>query len=68
MVPSVGTQLPDDPDMPELEDIIYFDDDDDVGTEANFNNLETSITVSPILTIRVYKDHHVSQIIGDLSS
>nr|GEX73142.1 hypothetical protein [Tanacetum cinerariifolium] len=62
-----ASQLPDDPDMLELEDIIYFDDDDDVGTEANFNNLETSITVSPILTIRVYKDHPVSQIIGDLS-
>nr|GEX92309.1 uncharacterized mitochondrial protein AtMg00810-like [Tanacetum cinerariifolium] len=28
----------------ELEDITYSDDEDDVGTEANFNNLETSIT------------------------
>nr|GEV03978.1 hypothetical protein [Tanacetum cinerariifolium] len=36
--------------------------------EADFNNLETSITVSLILTTRVYKDHPVSQIIGDLSS
>nr|GEW05451.1 putative ribonuclease H-like domain-containing protein [Tanacetum cinerariifolium] len=36
--------------------------------EADFNNLETSITVSPIPTRRVYKDHHVTQIIGDLSS
>nr|GEY05169.1 ribonuclease H-like domain-containing protein [Tanacetum cinerariifolium] len=35
---------------------------------ADFNNLETSITVSPIPTIRVHKDHHVIQIIGDLSS
>nr|GEW27362.1 uncharacterized mitochondrial protein AtMg00810-like [Tanacetum cinerariifolium] len=39
-----ASQLPDDPDMPELEDITYSDDEDDVGVEANFNNLETSIT------------------------
>nr|GEW62170.1 ribonuclease H-like domain, reverse transcriptase, RNA-dependent DNA polymerase [Tanacetum cinerariifolium] len=40
-----ASQLFDDPDMPELEDIIYSDDDNDVGTEADFNNLETSITM-----------------------
>nr|GFA49404.1 hypothetical protein [Tanacetum cinerariifolium] len=34
---------------------------------ADFNNLETSITVSPIPTSRVHKDHPVTQIIGDLS-
>nr|GEV29104.1 Gag-Pol polyprotein [Tanacetum cinerariifolium] len=51
-------QLPDDLDMPELEDITYFDDEDDVGAEADFNNLETSITVSPIPTTRVHEDHH----------
>nr|GEZ16967.1 retrovirus-related Pol polyprotein from transposon TNT 1-94 [Tanacetum cinerariifolium] len=43
-----ASQLPDDPDMPELEDITYSNDEDDVGAEADFNNLETSITVSPI--------------------
>nr|GEV37284.1 putative ribonuclease H-like domain-containing protein [Tanacetum cinerariifolium] len=59
-----ASQLPDDLDMPELEDITYSD---DVGAEADFNNLETSITVSPIPTIRVHKDHLVTQIIGDLS-
>nr|GEV04197.1 hypothetical protein [Tanacetum cinerariifolium] len=63
-----ASQLPDDPDMLELEDITYSDDEDDVGVEADFNNLETSITVSPIPTTRVHKDHHVTQIIGDLSS
>nr|GEW40723.1 hypothetical protein [Tanacetum cinerariifolium] len=63
-----ASQLYDDPDMPELEDITYSDDEDDVGAEADFNNLETSIIVSPIPTSRVYKDHHVTQIIGDLSS
>nr|GEU49392.1 putative ribonuclease H-like domain-containing protein [Tanacetum cinerariifolium] len=44
-----------------------IDDDEDVGVEADFSNLEISIHVSPILTIIVYKDHHVTQIIGDLS-
>nr|GFA05631.1 hypothetical protein [Tanacetum cinerariifolium] len=51
----------------ELEDITYFDDEDDVGAEADFNNLETSIIVSPIPTTRVHKDHLVKQTIGDLS-
>nr|GEZ25019.1 putative ribonuclease H-like domain-containing protein [Tanacetum cinerariifolium] len=63
-----ASQLPDDPDMPKLEDITYSNDEDDVGAEADFNNLETSITVSPIPTTRVHKDHHVTQIISDLSS
>nr|GEX15339.1 hypothetical protein [Tanacetum cinerariifolium] len=62
-----ASQFSNDPDMPELEDITYFDDEDDVGAEADFNNLETSITVSPIPVTRVHKDHPVSQIIGDLS-
>nr|GFB59359.1 putative ribonuclease H-like domain-containing protein [Tanacetum cinerariifolium] len=48
--------------------ITYSDDEEDVGAEADFTNLETTITVSPIPTTRVHKDHPVSQIIGDLSS
>nr|GEW51255.1 retrovirus-related Pol polyprotein from transposon TNT 1-94 [Tanacetum cinerariifolium] len=63
-----ASQLSDDLDMPELEDITYSDDENDVGTEADFNNLETSITVRPIPTTRIHKDHPISQIIGDLSS
>nr|GEU88412.1 ribonuclease H-like domain-containing protein [Tanacetum cinerariifolium] len=51
-----------------LEDITYSDDVEDVGAEADFTNLETTITVSPIPTTRVYKDHPMTQIIGDLSS
>nr|GEZ43044.1 putative ribonuclease H-like domain-containing protein [Tanacetum cinerariifolium] len=51
-----------------LKDITYFDNEDDVGAEADFNNLETTIIVSPNPTIRVHKDHLVTQIIGDLSS
>nr|GEW46687.1 uncharacterized mitochondrial protein AtMg00810-like [Tanacetum cinerariifolium] len=62
------SQYHDDPDMPALEDIVYSDDEEDVGVEANFSNLETSITVSPIPTTRVHKDHHVTQIISDLTS
>nr|GEX38237.1 putative ribonuclease H-like domain-containing protein [Tanacetum cinerariifolium] len=54
------SQLSDDPDMLELEDITYSDDKDDVGAEADFNNLETSITVSPIPITRVHKDHPVT--------
>nr|GEX21524.1 ribonuclease H-like domain-containing protein [Tanacetum cinerariifolium] len=62
------SQYPDDQDMPALEDIVYSDDEEDVGAEADFSNLETSINVSPILTTRVHKDHPVTQIIGDLTS
>nr|GEW25781.1 ribonuclease H-like domain-containing protein [Tanacetum cinerariifolium] len=61
------SQLPDNPDMLKIEDITYSDH-ENVGVEADFNNLETSITVSPIPTTRTHKDHLVSQIIGDLSS
>nr|GEY99754.1 hypothetical protein [Tanacetum cinerariifolium] len=62
------SQYTDDPNMPELEDITNSDDEEDVGAEANFTNLETNITVKPIPTTRVHKDHPVTQIIGDLSS
>nr|GEW24981.1 putative ribonuclease H-like domain-containing protein [Tanacetum cinerariifolium] len=57
------SQYPDNPDMPALEDITYSDDEEDVGAEADFSNLETNITVSPILTTRVHKDHPITQII-----
>nr|GFC26099.1 retrovirus-related Pol polyprotein from transposon TNT 1-94 [Tanacetum cinerariifolium] len=43
-----------------LEDIIYSDDEDVVGAEADFTNLESSIPVSPIPTTRIHKDHPVS--------
>nr|GFA30837.1 copia protein [Tanacetum cinerariifolium] len=54
--------------MPTLEDIMYLDDEEDVGAKVDFSNLETSIPVSPIPTTRVYKHHPITQIIGDLSS
>nr|GEU88607.1 putative ribonuclease H-like domain-containing protein [Tanacetum cinerariifolium] len=62
------SQYPDDPNMPALEDITYSNDEEDVGAEADFTNLETTITVSPISITRVHIYHPVSQIIGDLSS
>nr|GEX14409.1 hypothetical protein [Tanacetum cinerariifolium] len=61
------SNYPDDPDMPALLDIVYLDDEGDVGGEADLSNLETNIFVIPILTTRVHKDHHVTQIIGDLT-
>ncbi|GKC00888.1 hypothetical protein Tco_0987024, partial [Tanacetum coccineum] len=61
-------KLPNDPNMLELEDIVYSDDDEDVGAEADINNLDAFMPVSPIPTTRIYKDHPVEQIIGDLSS
>nr|GFC48014.1 hypothetical protein [Tanacetum cinerariifolium] len=62
-----ASQFLDDPDMPGVKDIIYSDDEDVVGVEANFNNLEPFIPVSPIPTTSIHKDHHILQIIGDLS-
>nr|GEX22270.1 hypothetical protein [Tanacetum cinerariifolium] len=61
------SKYPDDLDMPALEDITYSDDEENGGAEADFSNLETSITVSLFPTLRVHKDHPVNQIIGDLS-
>nr|GEX88785.1 putative ribonuclease H-like domain-containing protein [Tanacetum cinerariifolium] len=52
--------------MPNLEDLSHNA--DDVGAEADINNLESIISVSPILKTRIHKDHPTSQIIGDLSS
>nr|GEX20236.1 hypothetical protein [Tanacetum cinerariifolium] len=61
------SQYLDDLNIPALEDITYSDNEEDVGVKADFSNLETNITISPIPTTRVHKDHHVTQINGDLS-
>nr|GEX28075.1 uncharacterized mitochondrial protein AtMg00810-like [Tanacetum cinerariifolium] len=63
-----SSQYLDDPNMPDLEDITYTNDEEDVGAEADFTNLEINITVGPISTTNVHKDHPVTQIIDDLSS
>ncbi|GKF65698.1 hypothetical protein Tco_0192215, partial [Tanacetum coccineum] len=59
--------LPIDPNTPDLEDdsnVFPNDgifsgayDDEDVGAEADVNNIDNTIDVSPIPTLRVHKDH-----------
>nr|GFB13896.1 hypothetical protein [Tanacetum cinerariifolium] len=58
----------DDLNMPNLEEIVYSDDDEEVGAEANMTNLDINIPINPISTIRIHKDRPVEQIIGDIHS
>ncbi|GKE40591.1 hypothetical protein Tco_1463996, partial [Tanacetum coccineum] len=69
--------LPTDSFMPDLEDIVdllntgIFNgayDDEDVDVEADLNNLETTLNVSPIPITRIHKDHPKDQIIKDIYS
>nr|GFD15531.1 hypothetical protein [Tanacetum cinerariifolium] len=56
--------------MPNLEDTGIFDDaydDRDEGAEADYNNLETVILISPIPSTRIHKDHPKEQIIGEVN-
>ncbi|GJU14642.1 putative ribonuclease H-like domain-containing protein [Tanacetum coccineum] len=67
---NINIASPNDPNMPSLEETSIFDgayDDEDVGAEADLNNLETTMYVSPIPTTRIHKDHPKDQIIGDLN-
>ncbi|GJT21564.1 putative ribonuclease H-like domain-containing protein [Tanacetum coccineum] len=60
-----------DPNMPALEDYTIFDssrNNEDDGAEADMNNLDTTIQVSPNPTTRLHKDHPLDQVIGDLQS
>ncbi|GJS27050.1 putative ribonuclease H-like domain-containing protein [Tanacetum coccineum] len=73
-----NADLPIDPNMPDLEDdsnVFLNDgifseayDDEDVGAETDFNNMDNTIDVSPIPTLRVHKDHPKGQILGDPKS
>ncbi|GJR53638.1 putative ribonuclease H-like domain-containing protein [Tanacetum coccineum] len=66
---NTSIELVNDPNMLELEDIVYSDDYKDVGAKADMNNLNTFMPVSPILTTRIHKDHPVDiKIIRDLNS
>ncbi|GJX08411.1 putative ribonuclease H-like domain-containing protein [Tanacetum coccineum] len=58
----------DDLNMPNLEEIVYSDDDEEVSVEADINNLATNVPASPIPTTRVHKYHPLEQIIGDMHS
>nr|GEV34760.1 hypothetical protein [Tanacetum cinerariifolium] len=51
-------------DMLESEDIVYSNH-ENVSSDADFNNLETSITVSHILTTRIHNVHPILQIIEE---
>nr|GEW32413.1 DNA-directed DNA polymerase [Tanacetum cinerariifolium] len=68
---NTNNELPFDPEMPSLEDISTFnflsnhEDDDE---EADMNNLDTTIQVTPTPTTRIHKDHPIEQVIGDLHS
>ncbi|GJY36353.1 putative ribonuclease H-like domain-containing protein [Tanacetum coccineum] len=75
-----NADLPIDPNMPDLEDAsdtlpndgifneAYDDDDEDVGVVADFTNIDNTIAVSPIPTLRIHKDHPKGQILGDPTS
>ncbi|GJR89513.1 putative ribonuclease H-like domain-containing protein [Tanacetum coccineum] len=70
-----NADLPIDPNMPDLEDdsnVFLNDgifsgayDNEDVGAKADFNNIDNTIDVSSIPTLRVHKDHPKVQILGD---
>ncbi|GKF40431.1 putative ribonuclease H-like domain-containing protein, partial [Tanacetum coccineum] len=75
-----NADLPIHPNMPALEDAsdtlpndgIFneaYDDDEDVGAVADFNNMDNTIgVVNPIPTLRIHKDHPKGQILGDPTS
>ncbi|GKB81116.1 putative ribonuclease H-like domain-containing protein [Tanacetum coccineum] len=62
--------LPDVPNVTPMDDTGIFDGayDDEVGANADLNNLETTMNVSSIPTIRIIKDYPIKQIIEDLHS
>ncbi|GJV39070.1 putative ribonuclease H-like domain-containing protein, partial [Tanacetum coccineum] len=67
----MSIELPNDPNMPALEDVSILEfssNDEDVGSEADINNMDTTIQVRPIPTTRIHKDHPIDQVIGDLQS
>ncbi|GJV87108.1 hypothetical protein Tco_1531046 [Tanacetum coccineum] len=73
-----NADLPYDPNMPDLEDdsdIFPNDgifsgafDDGDVGAVADFNNMDNTIDVSPIHTLRIHQHHPKDQILVDPKS
>ncbi|GKA94371.1 putative ribonuclease H-like domain-containing protein [Tanacetum coccineum] len=68
---NTDSSIPNDSSMQSLENTGIFDDaydDREVGAEADLNNLETTMNVSPISTTRIHKDHPKDQIVGDINS
>ncbi|GKC10116.1 putative ribonuclease H-like domain-containing protein, partial [Tanacetum coccineum] len=71
--PNINTASPilSDSSMQSLENTGTFDDaydDREVGAEADLNNLETTMNVSPIPKTRIHKDHPKDQISRDINS
>ncbi|GKG05936.1 hypothetical protein Tco_0326022 [Tanacetum coccineum] len=71
-----NADLPTDLLMPDLEDTANLlntgifsgtYDDEDVGTEADLNNLETTMNVSYIPITKIHKDHAKDKIIRDIN-
>nr|GEW58686.1 hypothetical protein [Tanacetum cinerariifolium] len=61
---NITNELPFDPNMPALEDISTFhssSDHEDDDKEADINNMDTTIQVSPVPTTRIHKDHPLGQ-------
>ncbi|GJS43280.1 putative ribonuclease H-like domain-containing protein [Tanacetum coccineum] len=73
-----NADLPIDPNMPDLKDASdafsndgIFNgayDDENVGAVVDFNNMDDTINVSPIPTLKIHKDHLKDQILGDPKS
>ncbi|GJX58285.1 ribonuclease H-like domain-containing protein [Tanacetum coccineum] len=65
-ISNTSIELLNDPHMPELEDIMYLDDYEDVSAEADMSNLNTFMHVSPIPATRIHKDHPVCEVLNKL--
>nr|GEZ69545.1 retrovirus-related Pol polyprotein from transposon TNT 1-94 [Tanacetum cinerariifolium] len=68
---NTNNELSFDLEMPTLEDISTFNflsDQEDTDEEADMNNMDITIQVSPTPTTRIHKDHPLDQVIGDLHS
>ncbi|GJW04359.1 putative ribonuclease H-like domain-containing protein [Tanacetum coccineum] len=61
-------ELPNNLNMPELEEISRFSDAEDDISGDDMNNLDTYFQVSLVPTTRIHKDHPIEQIIRDLNS
>ncbi|GJS58739.1 putative ribonuclease H-like domain-containing protein [Tanacetum coccineum] len=64
----ISGEYPDDPNMLDLEDIGFLENEVVFGVEDDMTNLDTYILVSPIPTTRIHKDHPLDQVIGDVHS
>ncbi|GJW38148.1 retrovirus-related pol polyprotein from transposon TNT 1-94 [Tanacetum coccineum] len=61
----ISIKLPDDPNMPELKDIFYSDDDEDVGAKADMNNLDT---LMPSVLFQLQEFTKIIQLIKSLDT